>query len=661
MPQSSQPISVILAYLRQIANRIGLKRLGWGVGLFVIGAPVVRLIYLVLSLLIHISILQTLADNPSPTAIVSAGSTIEATRHDITALRNEAGFLLRVGPALKWVPVVGPDLVYANNMLDMATEMVIAADDTYAGLSPLMGAALGAANHPTPSQVLDFLVAAKPQFTDAQTAITAAQTARDTIPVDELSPIGKRLISKTDRVLFLMRQGIAAVNIAPALLGADGPKTFLMLIENQDELRPTGGFLSAGGLLTIQRGDITSMEIKDAYAVGDYAIPEVPQPLAQYMADQSMVFRDANWSPDFPTSAALAVRLYQGDHPEAKIDGVIALDQTAISTLLKATGPITVPNAPEPITNDNLLTYMRASWSTEPAQGVNYDWWLHRKDFIQNMAGGLVKQLAHSPWAAIGQAGTQALRERHIEVWLKDKEAAQLLAAQGWDGAIKHDPGDYLFVAEANVGFNKVNAIVQKQITYAVDLSNLQAPTGTATITDYNPAKGKLPCHQDPNYGSGQYDELINRCYWNYVRVYTGAGATLMDASLHDIPAEWMVTSKPVLGTVDTLQDLANTTSYGTLMVIPFGGTDSTHFTYSLSPTDIFSQQDGQYTYTLNIQKQGGTKDVLTEITITLPAGADFVSTPPDGQIVSGAAGNQWTTRFLLNEDTHFSLKFKLR
>jgi hypothetical protein len=655
MSQTKPSIAEIIAHLRQIANRIGLGRLTLGGVLFVVCLPIMRWLFLAASLLYNISALQSLADNPSPTAIVSAGSAIQGTRNNITALRNEAGFLLKAGPALKWVPVIGSDLVYADGLLDMATEMAIAADETYQGLRPLMNAALGDANHPTPSQVLDFLTAAQSNFTDAQSAISAANIARSNIPLNDLSPLGQRLVSKSDRVLLLMRQGIAAINVAPALLGSDGTKTYLMLIQNQDELRPTGGFLSAAGLLTIDRGDILSMNIQDSYAVGDYVIPEVPGPLAKYMAAEGLVFRDSNWSPDFPTSAQLAIRLYQGDHPEAQIDGVIALDQSAISILLKATGPIVVEGVPELISSDNLISYMRSAWSTEPEQGVNYEWWLHRKDFIQNMAGGLIKQLAGAPWAAIGQAGTQALRERHIQVWLKDESAAKILADQGWDGAIKPPPaGDFLFVDEANVGFNKVNAAIQKQIDYAVDLTNLSNPTANVRVINFNPAKGQTPCVHDPNYGSGQYEELINRCYWNYIRVYALGTARLTNASLHDIPADWILTGKPVLGTVDILPGENGTVSFGSLMVVPFSSTDSMYFEYSLPPQAVLTPTGNATTYSVHIQKQSGVEAIWMTITIALPPTAQIVISPIEGDWQA----NSWSYQFSLKEDTDFSLTF---
>lgn len=637
---------------RVVINRIGTRRLLRAAVIFVILLPLFRLLFLLLSLSYHVSSLQQLADNPSRTSILSAGPAIQATRADIVALRNEAGFMLKLGPSLNWVPVVGPDLVYSNQLLEMAAQMLIAASDTYSGLEPLMKTAAGEAS-PQPNEVLVHLAEARPKFESAQAAITAANEVRTQIPVDQLSPLGQRLINKTDRVLTLMRQGIAAINIAPALLGADGQKSYLFIIQNQDELRPTGGFVSAAGIVTINQGDVLSVDIQDSYAVGNAYVQDVPGPIAKYMGAPVLVFRDANWWPDFPTSAIRLIQLYRADHREQKIDGVIALDQTAVATLLKATGPITVQDVPEKISADNLVTYMRSSWSAEPGEGVSLDWWLHRKDFIQNMASSLIHELRAAPWAALGQAGTEALRQKHILVWLQDPVAAPILAEQGWSGAIQPGRGDYLYVVEANIGFNKVSSIIQKRMEYSVDLSNPATPSASVAVIDYNPAKGKPPCKQDPDYGSGTYDELINRCYWNYLRVYTPAGAKIIEATLEDIPADWMYSGTAVTGTLDTIENENGATSFGTLTVVPFGTEKTTRFSYQLSPT-VVQNVSGQYQYDLFLQKQPGGQGTLLNIKIILPAGATIVSTDTGGSYKDEV----WVTQFLLTEDTHLQLKF---
>ncbi len=654
MSQTEQPITTWVNQGKAVADRIGHRRILRAAVIFAILLPFLRLLFLLLALSYHVSSLQQLADNPSPTSIISAGPAIQATRADIVALRNEAGFVLKLGPSLSWVPVIGPDLVYSNQLLEMATQMLIAAADTYSGLEPLMKTAAGEAS-PQPNEVLIHLADARPRFESAQAAITAANEVRSQIPVDRLSPLGQRLINKTDRVLLLMRQGIAAINIAPALLGADGQKSYLLIIQNQDELRPTGGFVSAAGIVTINQGDVLSVNIQDSYAVGNSYLPDPPTPIARYMDAPVLVFRDANWWPDFPTSAIRLIQLYRADHPEQKLDGVIAIDQAAVATLLKATGPITVQDVPEPISSDNLIAYMRSSWSTEPGEGVSLEWWLHRKDFIQNMASSLIHQLRAAPWAALGQAGTEALREKHILIWLQDPQASPILAEQGWSGAIQPGAGDYLYVVEANIGFNKVNSIVQKRLEYTVDLSTLSAPTATVSVVDFNPAKGELPCKQDPDYGLGTYEELINRCYWNYVRVYAPQGAQIIDVTLQDVPGEWMFSGSPVTGALDTAETENGATAFGTLMVVPFETEKTTRFNYQL-PQTVVQKVSGQYQYDLLLQKQPGVQDVLLNVKITLPPGAMIVSADTGGSYENG----MWITQFLLTEDTHLQLKFAL-
>ena len=77
-------------------------------------------------------------------------------------------------------------------------------------------------------------------------------------------------------------------------LGADGPRTYLLLAQNNDELRATGGFISGAGHVTIDRGKITSLILKDSYAVDtwDQPHPEPPGPLRKYMATDLWVLRD---------------------------------------------------------------------------------------------------------------------------------------------------------------------------------------------------------------------------------------------------------------------------------------------------------------------------------------------------------------------------------
>src|SRR5205085_6348840 len=95
---------------------------------------------------------------------------------------------------------------------------------------------------------------------------------------------------------------------APVLLGANTPQQYLMLAQNNDELRPTGGFISAVGVVKVDRGELSVEWFRDSFAVDDLSINHspAPAPLEKYMWAEQWLLRDSNWYADFPTSADVA-------------------------------------------------------------------------------------------------------------------------------------------------------------------------------------------------------------------------------------------------------------------------------------------------------------------------------------------------------------------
>jgi hypothetical protein len=381
------------------------------------------------------------------------------------------------------------------------------------------------------------------------------------------------------------------------------------------------------------------------------------------------LLRDSNWSPDFPTSAALAEKLYKATRP-GTIDGVIAIDQSAVRIVLGATGPVNFEGAPAGgVGADNVIDFMRTAWSVTPGEGVSYDWWLHRKDFVKNLAAAMVDAIAgnqgQASWIDLGQAAVKILDQRHVLIWLKDSRAAAALAEQGWDGAIRPGSGDYLMVVETNLGFNKVNAAIQTRLTYSVDLSNLTKPVAALTVTDYNPAPGELPCRHDPAYGSGLYADLIARCYWNYLRVYTPRDTTLLGATPHAVPGEWLLSGQPTLANVRILAGENGSQSYETLLVVPYGERLTTEFRLSLAPRAVANawwsppiglrQFARTHTYKLHLQKQPGTQATPLQLRVQLPGGTTVIGATPEGVV----DGNTWMLDVGLTEDTDVRLTFR--
>jgi len=448
----------------------------------------------------------------------------------------------------------------------------------------------------------------------------------------------------------------ALARLAPEVLGLTGPKTFLVLVQNEDELRPTGGYLTAAGTMTVSLGRVTGLDLADTFAVEDPAVgagEAPPEPLGQYLDAPVWYFRDANWSPDFPTAAQVAERLFTAADPHT-FDGVIALDQTALRFLLEATGPVRVKGLPGTVTADNVIAQMRAARDPAPGAGVSYEWWLQRKDFIPNMAKAVFHQLIYTRLGSLLQGALRVLDERHVTVWLRDPGSAAVLAEQGWDGALRPGDADYVLVVEANLGFNKVNAVTRTQLRYQVNLA-ADAPAAQLTVTQTNPAEGSLPCVPGPDYGTGTYQDLMTRCYWTYLRVVVPAAAALSAATPHTTPGQWLMQGQDDPGTVTTQPEERGTQSFGTLLVVPFNATALTRFDYQLAPQALRAEGD-EWVYRLRFQKQAGTLELPLTVAVQLPAGAQIVAAPEGGAFAAGV----WTYTATLQYDVDIELRYRL-
>ncbi|NIV30646.1 MAG: DUF4012 domain-containing protein, partial [Anaerolineae bacterium] len=175
------------------------------------------------------------------------------------------------------------------------------------------------------------LDAAQPALASAGAELDHAWDLQLKLEGQDLSAQLGRLLHLTGRYLPLLRTGVRAAQLAPELLGADGPRTYLILAQNDDERRPTGGWISGLGLVTVEQGKISDVSFSDSWMVDNLQVPHEIPPESMYRTlwAEIWLFRDANWSPDFPTAAQVAESILQRDQGIA-VDGVIAVDQRAL-------------------------------------------------------------------------------------------------------------------------------------------------------------------------------------------------------------------------------------------------------------------------------------------------------------------------------------------
>jgi hypothetical protein len=449
----------------------------------------------------------------------------------------------------------------------------------------------------------------------------------------------------------------------PVILGADGagPKTYLILVQNADELRPTGGFITSVGKLVVNNGKIVSLDFEGVDYQDDWSkpYPSAPWQLQEYMNTSVLILRDSNWFADFPTSALWARYLYAYNHSHA-VDGVIAFDQQLLVLLLRALGPLGVDGAPYAITSDNVVAYMRTAKEPPKDGTLPADW--YRKEFIGDIADAVIRELVsgqNNDWRGLATMLRQGLEERHLLLQFDDPMVTTLLAKYGWDNAVRPGTGDFLMTTDTNIGFNKTNALMDISLVYDVNLTDLSAPTGMLVTTHKNNSSKDVQCiHWDSGLVVDEYSYPMNRCYWSYFRVYKQAGVELLDASPHAVRADRMLLGRSVPARIDILDEEINgVLGFGTLLVVPGAQSFNTSFDFAL-PALVVSHEDGtdRFTYRLRVQKQPGTLANPLVVRIHLPNRSQVEMINMDAQI----QGDDLLIETDLRKDVYLELIFRV-
>jgi hypothetical protein len=598
------------------------------------------------------------------TAVTEAGPLLSRSRQDFEALVNEVEPMVWLGPWLGWVPVYGGDLASGREILDMADLLLESTETAYVAFQPLMTTLQGEAGL-DPAQLAFLLNEAQPELIRARRLFDQAVQLRAELNLARLSPQTRALIEDTlDTLMPVMDDGLTVAMALPHFLGAasDGPKTYLLLVQNEDELRPTGGFITAVGTLVVQDGQVLRLTFVDSGELDNWErpYPLAPWQLDQYMNSPVLVLRDSNWFPDFPTSALYAESLYAYSYSHS-VDGVIAFDQHMLVLILEALGPLMLEGEPEPIGAGNVIAFMRSSKSPPAGQPLPAGW--SRKGFMDRITKAILVKIFQGQdisWEKLGKALFQGLDQDHLLLQLDDAALAQVIARHGWDGALtKAEEGDFLMVVDTNIGFNKTNAVVAASLSYDVDLSDPAYPVGTLTVTHHNNASSEVACLQwGGQRSAGQEQYPIDACYWNYMRVYVPSGTKLLEATPQDVSDEWMILNHGVSGPVDVLEEVDGLQAFGTLLVVPGGESLVTSFQFRL-PEDVLAvrSEAGSLTYRLQIDKQPGTLAVPLVIRIHFPGGAGIQTAFP-GAVVDG---NQLLIETDLRTDLDLEVNFQLK
>lgn len=254
---------------------------------------------------------------------------------------------------------------------------------------------------------------------------------------------------------------------APALLEIFGdkyPRRYLILFQNKNEIRPTGGFIGSLALVSFNDGHLTELEIKDVYDFDGQIDETITPPPGFGRLTLDWGLRDSNYSPHFPTSAEQAAYfLEKGNGPT--VDGVIAINQELVENLLKITGPIEVKGIPVPLTHQNFSTVI--TFFVETKIFSETDPKLPLKQFAEIFQDRLISEIPNN-LEMFTSILLEAIAEEQILAWSPEDELQEIFRSLNIDGEqyIPNTKEDYLQIVRTNIAGNKSDFFTSDEVTH---------------------------------------------------------------------------------------------------------------------------------------------------------------------------------------------------
>lgn len=280
---------------------------------------------------------------------------------------------------------------------------------------------------------------------------------------------------QTDELLADAEAGFA---VLPTFLGAEGPRNYLIGMQNPAELRGTGGAMLQFALLRIDKGrPELAEEASTVYSVDQNREPQfIPLPADawyQHQIPDSRRFGNANWSPDWPFSAELTVayaRATTADFPP--IDGVLLVDPITMEKLMGGVGKFHSSKYGVQVTKDTVVEYLLyRSYAAKPVPKVRK---ARLRDVVDDFYQHMLKPKHPSE---LVQGFGAALADKHMQVWLADPREQAFVERMDWDASLDEaDGADYLNVVQQNVGGNKLDYHASQETIMRIE------PTGSDAV-----------------------------------------------------------------------------------------------------------------------------------------------------------------------------------
>lgn len=407
-----------------------------------------------------------------------------------------------------------------------------------------------------------------------------------------------------DRLLL----GKTIADNLPSFLGVDKPKTYLLLFQNNMELRPTGGFIGSFALVTFDSGRLTDLNVQDVYAADGQLKGHVepPEAIKKYLGEAGWYLRDSNWDPDFPSSAKKAEWFLEKEIGKS-VEGVVGIDLNVVKDFLQITGPVYLADYNQTVDYKNIYEKTQAEVEKEFFPGS-----YRKTGFLTALSRLLIARVqsgvGEKETAIIKNLGRNLL-EKHIQIYLHNQPVQNALAQNGFDGGVDLTQcsdncySDFFGMVDANVGVNKSNYFLKRSANLAISVGK-DVVKKSLNVTFENTA--------NPVLGMGVR-------YKSYFRIIVPVNSLANEVVISSPGSEIKVPLEEK--TYGTYKELGLS-----FEVIP-GEKKSLKFTWNnLLPSGLDFAKSGEYR--LTVRKQAGTAADPFSLTIVSPTGVIIYHDP---------------------------------
>jgi hypothetical protein len=531
----------------------------------------------------------------------------------LTNVQGQVGFAYPIAP-------INPNWQASAIGLEAAQGMAQAANTMLDGLQPTVFFLTGGQESDSPlaqfssgERIVELLRIGRSSFIEAQSYLQAAALNLEMLSTEGVTPDTLLTVEQLTTYHAQLTAANELLTNAPdllnAALGLNVEQNYLVLSQNSDEIRPSGGYVSTYGWINVRNGRIIDYDYRAT-------TPTSPNPPPANFADALAVpswwirYRepvyaawDGSWYADFPSTAEMAMDFYNaGNNPQSPVAGVIAIDIQAFEYILAALGEVVVPRFGDVVTTDNfrqVIYTIRAddegdqahkAFLAELYRQIFADWQVYATD--PEVSGRIFSVLL------------RALQEKHIMLYFADEGLNRAVRLLGWAGAqASAVNSDYLMVVDANLG-NKSNRSVRRQITYDVQIQADGTLSNRATVAyDYS----AIVASEDPAVNERYHGPLD---YDNLLQVFTTPGS-IVTSTNEELPYMLQIDGEA--------QSL-----FVTQVRVPFDSSERFQFAFTTPP---LIERIGDYSrYRLLLQKQPGMQPELLSVQVALPPGAALVS-----------------------------------